>query len=157
MTKENSAKGKDSFDANVGGHLINFINRNVTPYPTESGGPNFDLVPVTEQKDIMLNAARLHARQEYDRIMELVSVLQRQAEAVKKRLDITDMVHSAKYDFKLYPGNCYWLVYDTDKKFTRLVINGPNDWNTGAPRQYDYITEIQWLGDATWKEINDLL
>jgi hypothetical protein len=148
----NSAKGRNSFDANIGGQLIHFVNRNVTEYPTEAGGPNFDLVPVTQQKDIMLNAARMHAKQEYDRIMELVTVLQKQAEEVKKRLDITDMVHGAKYDFRLYPGAFYWLVFDTDKKFTRLVMTGPTDWNTGPPKQYDYITRIQWLGDATWKE-----
>ena len=66
------------------------------------GGPKFELVPVTEQKDLMLNAARMHAQQEYDRIMELVNVLQRQADQIKKRLDITDMVHAAKYQFQTY-------------------------------------------------------
>jgi hypothetical protein len=155
MTDNNSAKGINSFDANVGGQLVNFFNRNITPYPTEVGAPKFDLVPVTQQKDLMLNAARMHAKQEYNRIMELVEVLQRQAESVKKRLDITDMVHAAKYDFRLYPGGCYWLVYDNYKKITRLVLTGPRDWNTGPPEEYDYITKIKWQGDATWSEIDE--
>ena len=51
-------------------------------YPMAIGAPKFDLVPVTKQKDIMVNAARMHAQQEYDRIMELVSVLQKQAEEI---------------------------------------------------------------------------
>jgi len=113
------------------------------------------LVPVTKQKDIMLNVARMQANQEYERIMELVAVLQRQAADIKTRLDITDMVHAAKYDMQLYHGNVYWLVYDTAKQFTRLVTLGPTDWSTGPPDNYDYITQVQWLGDHTWREVKD--
>ena len=90
----------------AGNSLVSFINRNVTPYPTEVGAPAFDLVPVTQQKDIMLNVARLHAQQEYDRIMQLVSVLQQQAAGIKRRLDVTDWVHSARYDFQIYHNQC---------------------------------------------------
>jgi hypothetical protein len=150
----NSAKGRDSFDATLGNSLVNFFNRNVTPYPTEVGGPKFDLVPVTKQKDIMLNVARLHAQQEYDRIMQLVDVLQKQAQDIKKRLDITDMVHAAKYDFQLYHNNIYWLVYDHRKNFTRLAALGPNDWSTGKPQEYEYICPVKWLGDYTWIELD---
>ncbi len=154
MTENNSAKGRTSFDANVGGQLVNFINKNVSEYPTEAGGPKFDLVPVTKQKDIMINVARMHAKQEYDRIMELVTVLQRQAADIKKRLDITDMVHAAKYDFQLYHGQTYWLVFDQRKQITRLSRMGPNDWCTGKPTEYEYICQVQWLGDHTWIEVN---
>ncbi len=153
MTENNSAKGRTSFDANVGGQLVNFINKNVSEYPTEAGSPKFDLVPVTKQKDIMINVARMHAKQEYDRIMELVSVLHKQAADIKKRLDITDMVHSAQYNFQLYHGQTYWLVFDRRKQFTRLAHTGPNDWSTGPPEEYEYICQVKWLGDHTWIEV----
>ena len=112
----NSAKGRDSFDANIVNSVVAFVNRNVTPYPTEAGSVKFDLVPVESQKDLMVNAARMHAQQEYDRIMELVSVLQRQADEIQRRLEITDQVRAAKYDFQTYHGQFYWLVQDTRKK-----------------------------------------
>ncbi len=153
--KPNSAKGRSSYDSELGGSLVSFFNRNVTPYATEAGGPKFDLVPVTKQKDIMLNVARLHARQEYDRIMELVAVLQKQAADIQKRLDITDMVNQAKYDFQTYHGQIYWLCYDHRKECTRLVMTGPNDWSTGIPEGYEYICRIKWLGDYTWIEVED--
>jgi hypothetical protein len=154
MTDNNSAKGRTSFDANVGGQIVNFINKNISEYPTEAGSPKFDLVPVTKQKDIMINVARMHAKQEYDRIMELVTVLQRQAADIKKRLDITDMVHSAHYNFQLYHGQTYWLLFDNRKQITRLSLMGPNDWCTGKPTEYEYICRVQWLGDHTWIEVN---
>ena len=152
--KSNTAKGRDSYDSNFDGTMVPFFNRNVTPYATEAGGPKFDLVPVTKQKDIMLNVARLHAQQEYDRIVDLVRVLEGQAQQIKRRLELTDMVHAAVYNFQIAHGNIYWLVYDKRKDFTRLSINGPDDWATGIPEDYEYITQVKWLGDHTWIEID---
>lgn len=151
--KSNITKGRDSFDANIGGEMVAYINRNVTPYATSTLGPKFDLVPVERQKDIMLNVARMHAEQEYNRIMELVTVLQRQADEIKRRLDITDMVHAAEYSFQIAHGNTYWLVQDTQKQITRLSILGPDDWATAKPQHYDYIAQVKWLGDHTWIEV----
>lgn len=153
--KSNSAKGRESYDITVGGNLVNFFNRNVTAYATEAGGPKFDLVPVTKQKDIMVNVARLHAQQEYDRIMELVAVLQKQASQIKRRLEITDAVHAAQYQFQIYHGKIYWLVFDTRKQFTRLVMHGPTEWATAAPKEYEYICRVKWLGDHSWIEVDN--
>lgn len=153
VDKPNSAKGRDSYDAEIDGSLIPFFNRNVTPYPTEAGGPKFDLIPVTKQKDIMINHARIYAQQEYDRIMELVAVLEKQAADIKRRLDVTDLVHSAEYQFQPVLGNCYWIVYDQRKNKTLLVLHGPRDWSSGAPVDYVYQMQVKYMGDHTWMEI----
>ena len=152
---DNIAKGRNSFDATIGNSVVAFVNRNVSPYPTEAGSVKFDLVPVESQKDLMVNAARMHAQQEYDRIMELVSVLQRQADDIKRRLDITDMVRAAKYSFQTYHGQYYWLVQDNRKNCTRLEHLGPSDWNSSPPEEFQYICRIQWLGDYTWKDASE--
>jgi hypothetical protein len=135
--------------------MIPFFNRNVTPYATEAGGPKFDLVPVTKQKDLMINHARIYAQQEYDRIMELVAVLEKQAQQIKRRLEVTDAVHAAVYQFQVVMGKEYWLVYDTRKQHTLLTQNGPDDWSSGAPEDYEYITRVKYMGDHTWQEINE--
>ena len=151
--KSNIAKGRDSYDSTSTGTMIPFFNRNVTPYATEAGGPKFDLVPVTKQKDIMINHARMYAQQEYDRIMELVAVLEKQAQQIKRRLDVTDAVHAAEYQFQVVMGNCYWLVWDRRKEKTLLVLTGPNDWATGVPVDYEYQMQVKYMGDHTWLEI----
>ena len=150
----NVLKGRDSFDATTGNVLVPFINRSAVPYATESSGPKFDLVPVEKQKDIMINVARMHAQQEYDRIMELVSVLERQAQQIKRRLEITDAVHAAEYQFQIAHGKNYWLVYDTRKNINRLCMRGPEGWSSGSPEDYQYIAQVQWLGDHSWIEVN---
>jgi hypothetical protein len=153
--KSNVADGRTSADMEVAGDLVAFINRNVTPYPTEVGGPAFDLIPVEKQKDIMVNVARMHAQQEYDRIMALVAVLQQQAESVRRRLQITDWVHAAKYSFQIYHGQCYWLVHDLRHGGTLLTQTGPQEWTTGIPADWDYICRVKWLGDYTWVEVDN--
>ena len=151
--KSNLAKGINSYDATMGNSLVAFFNRNVTPYPTEVGGPAFDLIPVTQRKDLMVNAARMHAEQEYNRITELMTVLAKQAAELKRRLDITDMVHAAEYQFQPAHGQTYWLLYDSEIDSTRLIMQGPTDWTTGKPEKYEYICQVRWLGDYTWVEV----
>lgn len=152
--KSNVADGRDSHDMEVGGNLVEFINRNVTPYPTEVGGPAFDLIPIEKQKDIMVNVARMHGHQEYRRIMELVAVLQRQADEVRQRLEITDLVHAAQYSFQIYHGQCYWLARDLARGGTLLTQTGPTEWTTAPPDYYEYICRVKWLGDYTWIEVD---
>jgi hypothetical protein len=151
----NLLKGRNSYDSTSTGALIPFLNRNVTPYATEAGGPKFEMVPVTKQKDLMINHARMYAQQEYDRIMELVSVLEKQAQQIKRRLEITDAVHGAVYQFHPVMGNKYWLVWDKRKQHTLLTQHGPDDWSSSAPEDYEYITNVKYMGDHTWLELNE--
>jgi hypothetical protein len=149
----NSAKGRDSFDVTTGNTLVHFFNRNITPYATSTLGPKFDLIPVEKQKDLMINHARMYAQQEYDRIMELVAVLEKQAQDIKRRLDVTDAVYAAEYHFQIVMGHCYWLVWNKRLGKTLLVINGPKDWSTGVPEDYEYIMQVKYMGDHTWQEV----
>ena len=152
--ESNSAKGRDSFDISTGNTLVAFFNRNITPYATSTLGPVFDLVPVEKQKDLMINHARMYAQQEYDRIMDVVAVLQRQADDIRRRLQVTDLVHAAEYQFQVVMGNLYWLVWHRRLERTLLVMTGPDEWNTGVPEDYEYLTQVRSMGDHTWLEID---
>lgn len=124
-------------------------------YALDVGAPKFELVPVKQQKDLMINAARMNAEQEYNRIMQLVVVLQQQADDIKRRLWLTDQVHAAHYQMQLYPGGYYWLMYNNKKNRSELSIMGPDDWTTGQPEHLEAICRIQWLGDQTWREVTE--
>jgi len=153
--KSNLAKGRDSYDSTSTGTIIPFFNRNVTPYATEAGSVKFELIPVEKQKDLMINHARMYAQQEYDRIMELVAVLEKQAQQIKRRLEITDNVHAAEYQFSPVMGNAYWLVWDKRKEKTLLIHTGPTDWSSSAPEDYEYQAQVKYMGDHTWLEVDD--
>lgn len=151
----NISKGRESYDITTGNTVVAFFNRNVSTYATEASGPKFDLIPVEKQKDIMINHARIYAQQEYDRIIELVAVLQKQADDIKRRLDVTDLVYAAEYQFQVVLGQCYWLAFDTRKQKTILTSHGPDDWSTGKPANYDYMCQVKYMGDHTWLEIKE--
>lgn len=151
----NSAKGRTSFDIATGNLAVSFFNRNVSPYPTEVGSVKFEPVPIREHKDLMLNTARISAQQEYNRIMELVRVLEKQAQDILKRLETTDLIHSAKFNFKPVHGHRYWLVEDHSKNCIILSMLGPDEWSTGVPSAYKYIQQVEYLGDSTWIEVKD--
>jgi hypothetical protein len=70
--KSNLADGRESYDSTSTGELIQFFNKNVTPYPTEVGGPAFDLIPVRKAKRHHGQCGPYAWKQEYNRIMELV-------------------------------------------------------------------------------------
>lgn len=151
---QNNAKGRTSYDSTSTGQLIEFFNKNVMEYPTDIGTVKFDLVPVKKQKDLILNTARLSAQQEYNRILALVNLLQQQAADLKRRLDVTDLVHNADYKFKIFPGKVYYLVQDGAKNKTLLLQLGPDDWSTGKPDHYTYVANVKCLGDFTWIEVD---
>jgi hypothetical protein len=111
------------------------------------------MIPVEKQKDLMINHARMFAQQEYDRIMELVAVLENQAQQIRRRLEVTDAVHGAVYEFQPVMGKEYWLAWDKRKQYTLLTQNGPDDWSSGPPEDYEYITQVKYMGDHTWLEI----
>lgn len=127
------------------------------PYPMEVGAPRFQPIEVAKQKDIMINAARANAEKEYSRIMEMVRVLQQQADALIRRLDITEMVHGARYGFQPAINKKYWLYKDTRKNFVGLTPIGPGEWILGGtPADYEYIAHVKFLGDQTWEEVVDI-
>lgn len=125
-------------------------------YPMEVGAPRFEPIEISKQKDIMINAARANAKKEHERIMENVAVLQKQADALVRRLQITELVHSAKYGFNPAINKKYWLFQETDKEYIGLTPIGPGEWHLGStPESYQYIAHIRFLGDQTWEEVTE--
>jgi hypothetical protein len=63
------------------------------------------------------------------------------------------IINAAKYEFQVHNGETYWLAHDLNKGGTLLTRHGPDDWACGAPKHYDYICQVKWLGDYTWIEV----
>jgi len=127
-------------------------------YPMELGGQKFEPINIEKEKDIMLNVAKLNAQQEYARIMESAAVLKKQADALVRRVELTELIHRAKFNFKPIPGKRYWLYLNRGSKFIpshyALGPLGPHDWDCSAPPEYDYIAYVACLADQTWQEVD---
>jgi hypothetical protein len=52
-------------------------------------------------------------------------------------------------------GKSYWLVWEKRLEKMLLVPNGPTNWSTGAPEDYEYVAQVKYMGDHTWMEIKE--
>lgn len=127
--------------------------RSSLPYPMELGSPAFAPVNVKEQKDIILNTGKLHAQQEYDRIMEQVEVLKKQADALMNRMAVSDVMHKCVYGFRAVHGKTYYVYYNSRKNINWLTSNHPNGWCAGPGEDNKFVMAVKLLGDSSWQEV----
>ena len=130
------------------------MRRSGLSYPMELGSPAFAPIAIEKEKDILLNTSRLNAKQEYDRIMEQVEVLRKQAEALTNRMQVSEVMHNCIYGFRVVHGKIYYVYYDDFKHKNVLCINAPNGWSAFPPH-YTYVMTVRLLGDSTWEQIED--
>jgi hypothetical protein len=126
--------------------------RSSLPYPMELGSPAFAPIDVKKESDIRYNAGKLHAKQEYDRIMEQVEVLKRQAESLEHRMRVSDMMHSITITFKPVHGKIYYVYLDTLKNVHWLSLNHPTSWSA-LGMNHKFIIAVQLMGDSNWCEV----
>ena len=127
--------------------------RNSLPYPMELGSPAFAPVPIEKEKDIILNVGRMHAKQEYDRIMEQVEVLKRQADALMNRVAVSEVMHNCVYGFKPVHGRIYYVYFNSYKNHNWLCPTHPEQWCAGPGEHNTYVMAVRMLGDSTWEEV----
>jgi hypothetical protein len=120
----------------------------------ELGSPAFAPIAIEKEKDILLNVSKLNAKQEYDRIMEQVNVLKKQAEALANRMQVSEIMHQCKYGFRVVHGHYYYVYFNSYKNENVLSINAPNSWSA-LPGHYTYIMTVRLMGDSTWEEVED--
>ena len=127
--------------------------RSSLPYPMELGAPAFAPVPVEKEKDIILNVGKLHAKQEYDRIMEQVEVLKRQADALMNRLEVSEIMHQCVYGLHPYHGQTYYVYWNSRKQHYWLSKIHPAKWCAGPGEENTFTMGVRMLGDSTWEEV----
>ena len=126
--------------------------RSSLPYPMELGSPAFAPVNVFKEKDIIYNTGKLAAKQEYDRIIELVEVLQRQADDLIKRMEVSDMMYNINLTFKPIHGKIYYVYLDTIKNVHWVSMNHPDSWSA-LGIHHKFVTAVQLMGDSNWQEV----
>ena len=157
MNDSNVLKGRNSKDANIGGELVAFINHSSSEYPVEVGAAFFAPVNVQEQKDLDLNVAKEHAKEEYNRIMEMVAILQEQAKKLASRLDATELVHTAEYGIRTIHNRTYHIYFNSCKNKNTLTPIGPTEWCAGPVEHLTYVASVKKKGDSTWEYIEEVI
>ncbi|MEC7278260.1 MAG: DUF2452 domain-containing protein [Bdellovibrionota bacterium] len=119
-------------------------------YAVEKGGVAF---APTKEGAIKSRAFKVMDEQinmQMENIMEQIQVLARQAEALKDRRTISEMIYAAKMSFEPLVGDTYYL-YDTPKGKV-LSILSPEDFGEKKLKdtQFQFFAKVRLLADCTW-------
>ena len=132
---------------------LDTFKKSSVPYALDRGAPKFDLIEVKTKKDQQYNLAVKQAQQEFDNLKQIADVLTIQAQQIKRRLELTQQIHLAEYNFEPTPDSTYWLAKDLKNNTIILCLLGPNDWSAGAPITYEYIQQVKCLANGLWEAV----
>lgn len=85
------------------------------------------------------------------RIKEQIEVLVNQAQDIHDRMDISEKIYKAEYNFKPNIGQTYHLYQSKTNNWVLSMI-GPKEWGKKCP--YEFIRSAKLLSDHTWEIIN---
>lgn len=119
-------------------------------YAVEKGGVAF---APTQEGAIKSRAFKVMDEQigmQMDNIVEQIKVLARQAEDLKDRRELSEMIYRAKMSFEPLVGDVYYL-YDTPKGKV-LSILSPKEFGDKkmAEKGYSFYAKAKLLADCTW-------
>lgn len=123
------------------------------PYALDRGSQSFSLIEVKNKKDQQFNIAIKQAQQEFDNLKQIADVINKQALQIKDRLEVTEMIYQAEYNFEPVSDETYWVAKDLKKDIFILCVLGPKDWSTSPPEHYKYISKVRFLANGLWEKI----
>jgi hypothetical protein len=124
-------------------------------YSLDRGAPKFDIIETKSKKDQHYNLAVQQAQKEFENLKQIADVINKQAQQIKERLEITELVYNAERSFTPVVGATYWIIKDTKKDNIQIVVLGPKDWSHGTPSNYEYLQEIKYLANGLWEKVED--
>jgi len=109
--------------------------------PTKEGDIKSKAISAMEyQTDIQLQ-----------QIKEQMTLLADQANSIKQRVEISQMIYDAKIKFEPLISHIYHLYQDDSGAYILLMI-GPKEWRR-KKCPYQYISSVKLLADHTWELI----
>jgi hypothetical protein len=121
-------------------------------YALDRGAPKFDIIETKSKKDQHYNLAVQQAHAEFENLKQIADVINKQAQQIKERLEITELVYNAERSFTPVVGTIYWIIKDTKKNNIQIVVLGPKDWSAGAPNYYEYLYKVKYLANGLWEK-----
>lgn len=93
----------------------------------------------------MVEQTNVQMKQIYDQMELLVN----QANDLKERVEISELIYSAEISFKPITGHVYHL-YEKENGVEILSIVGPKEWKreSGYKR---FVASVKLMGDHTWE------
>ena len=114
---------------------------------------SFPIIPTKEGviKNKALSAMEHQTDIQLKQIKDQMSLLAKQANQLKERVEISQMIYNAEMRFEPLISHIYHLYESNEGNFMLLMV-GPEEWGKrGSP--HTYISTVKLLADHTWEII----
>ncbi len=122
-------------------------------YPHTVGSIQVLPEDVGKLKSRALAAMREQTVQQLAQIQKQVELLARQANDIRKRVEISEKIYQAQLSFEPFVGNLYHL-YKRDSAY-RLLLIGPDEWGKSKKEALEFIASVKLLSDHTWLVVSE--
>jgi hypothetical protein len=123
----------------------------VLPYASSVGSVAIRPTKEGVIKHKALSAMEEQTEMQLDQLRQQIELLAKQAQAIRKRRDLSLMIYDAKISFKPQIGQTYHLYEKKDGSHT-LSLVAPSDWGGSGPYK-SFLASVKLLADHTWKEV----
>lgn len=153
MNKSDKNKKKDPIDNPVSRDKI-ADNPGIIQFPHHIG--SFVIKP--EDKGRIKGNAMAAMKEQTDRQMaglyEQMQLLMRQANDIKKRVEVSEKIYLANINFEPVINHIYFLYRRKDKS-TLLSMISPEEWGRELPYE-NFIAKVRLLADHTWEIVESI-
>ncbi len=127
-------------------------NPGLLPYAHNVGSISVNPEDVGKLKSRALSAMQEQTTKQLAQIQKQVELLAQQAIEIKKRIEISEKIYTAKMSFEPFVGNVYYL-YEQDEIF-KLMLIAPDEWGRSKKESLHFIASVRLLSDHTWEVLN---
>lgn len=99
-------------------------------------------------KGVALQSMYEQTNRQLDQIREQVALLARQAQAIHRRVRLSERIYQAQIPFEPLPGHVYHL-YRRPSGEDVLSMVAPDEWGRSCPLQF--VATVRLLADHTWE------
>jgi len=109
-----------------------------------------DIVPISTSRGYGLITMEHHANRQIDSLKKQAALLVEQATEIRNRMELAQLISTARYSFKPIMLKEYYL-YERSGKYI-LTLIAPEEWDGKIPYG-ECVARVRQLGDSTWEEI----
>jgi len=125
------------------------------PYPHHIGSPAFAPTEKGVIKSRSMKAMEEQSNIQLKQIQEQISLLAKQAENLKNRVEVSKAVYASDMNFEPVVGEEYYLYARKQEDFVMSMI-APEEWGKKPPFKH-FVAAVVLLADRTWEVTRDSL
>ena len=128
-------------------------NPGLLPYAHTVGGAEIKPIDKGKVKGRSLMAMQEQTQMQMDQIKEQIELLAKQAQAIQRRVEISNRIYESASGFEPLISHVYHL-YEKKNGTWLLSMVGPREWGASHPFKA-FLASVKLLADHTWEIVEE--